>query len=129
MSATVRERPGETGAALITVLMIVVVVGMMANLSLLRSTTLARDTLRDRHQLQAHYAVEAGLAKACQMLGADAKWTGGHYQIGNCEVEVTAHQQRDSWQIEARARLTRGNQVVAAHRQSRVWPPLARPPR
>lgn len=111
----------ESGAALLGVMVMVFLVAMMANLALLRSTTLARDTRLDRQQLQAQYAAEGGLAKARIMLASDANWSGARVRIGACEVEIivrkTVAKDRD---VEVIARQTTAGFSVVVRRRTVV---------
>lgn len=81
----------EGGAALITALILLVVLGSLSTLILERSRSVADGTEIERTQLRLFYAAEGGLEHLRHALDRDADHRGADLRIGTCDVhtEVT----------------------------------------
>jgi type II secretory pathway component PulK len=96
--------------------MMVVVVGMVTSLSAQRSRSLQRQTASERHELQAFYAAEAGLAHSRHILARAADYHGSTLQIGPASVTTqvrTDPSTPGTWSVVVEARAPAGEHVAA----------------
>ena len=93
----------QGGFVLVQSMLLAIVVVAVAGLAMQRSTILARDTLRERGELQALQAAEGGLARARHELRRDPDWVGGEWTVGRCRVLVKVRWRRDGkWELTSR---------------------------
>ncbi len=95
----------ETGTALVSVLLLVFLIAMVANLVFIRASTVSRDALRDRGSVGARYAAEGGLARARHDLrsrGELGAWAESGFRVGQCTVTVVAERSGTArWRVAA----------------------------
>ena len=78
----------EQGTVMVMALLLVILIGSLASITLQRAQLLSRDTILERGRLQALQAAEGGLAKAQHSLGEDTSYRGEDLQVGPCAVSV-----------------------------------------
>ena len=116
MNTTTRD---ERGAALITALILLVVLGSLSTLILERSRNVASSTEIERAQLRLFYAAEGGLAHLQHSLAKAPDHRGAELRIGICDVQTEVTELAGSprrWQVSVEAHCPAAGGTTSRYR-------------
>ena len=112
-------RTDERGAALITALIMLVVLGSLSTLILERSRSAADSTDNERTQLRLFYAAEGGVAHLQHSLARAADHRGAELRIGTCDVRTEVNEFAGEplrWQVSVEAHCPAAGGTTSRYR-------------
>lgn len=119
-------RADERGAALVTAMILLVVLGSLSTLILERSRAVANSTENERTQLRLFYAAEGGLAHAQHSLARADDHRGAELRIGTCDVQTEITElpgKPRRWQVSVEAHCPAAGGTTSRYRLEALMRP------